>query len=227
MQQNMLLFLNPDLTGRVYETSIYWNKADLYEVARKGGEALNLAFEKQFLDKLAADCYENVGIFQNLIQMSLFNMKIYARCADLRGIDDLESLEKACLEYAEQLNSVYQQFARNVSEGIRKRSDSTAIYAHAMAVITKQLDDVLLKGLNRDIIFRVAHEREPRIQSSNMHTILKKIESIQVDSDGRGLVISYNEMTKEISVVDRQLLFYRKYSTIQWPWEDLIKEVSD
>jgi hypothetical protein len=26
--------------------------------------------------------------------------------------------------------------------------------------------------------------------------------------------------------VDRQLLFYRKYLTVSWPWEDLIAEAA-
>jgi hypothetical protein len=39
-------------------------------------------------------------------------------------------------------------------------------------------------------------------------------------------VLSYNEATEEVSVVDRQLLLYRKYSTVSWPWEKMIEESS-
>jgi hypothetical protein len=54
--------------------------------------------------------------------------------------------------------------------------------------------------------------------------VLEKCEQLQIDSEGRGLVIAYNEAEAEISVVDRQLLLYRKYCTVKWPWEDLIAE---
>lgn len=54
--------------------------------------------------------------------------------------------------------------------------------------------------------------------------MLQKLEELQVDSDGRGLVIAFNEANDEISVIDRRLLFYRKYVTISWPWEDIIRE---
>lgn len=47
---------------------------------------------------------------------------------------------------------------------------------------------------------------------------------LQVDDDGRGLVLSYNEATAEVSIVDRQLLLYRRYATVKWPWEDMISE---
>jgi hypothetical protein len=62
------------------------------------------------------------------------------------------------------------------------------------------------------------------VQKGNLHTVLEKIERLQVDDQGRGLVLAYNEANREVSVVDRQLLLYRKYSTVTWPWEDLIAQ---
>jgi hypothetical protein len=85
-------------------------------------------------------------------------------------------------------------------------------------------DDMALRSLTLDYIFQKAHSREPRIQKGNLRTVLEKFEQLQVDDQGRGLVLAYNEADAEISVVDRQLLLYRKYCTVKWPWEDLIKE---
>jgi hypothetical protein len=133
-------------------------------------------------------------------------------------------LESAALFYADQLNPLYQQFARRVSGGIRNRKDSTGIYAHAMAVIMDAADDKLIDGLKIDEIFDIAHARQPRIQKGNLRTVLEKIESLQVDDDGRGLVIAYNDSTGDITAVDRQLLLYRQFCTVRWPWEDLIAE---
>jgi hypothetical protein len=50
------------------------------------------------------------------------------------------------------------------------------------------------------------------------------VKIVRIANFRRGLVIAYNEAEGEISVVDRQLLLYRKYSTVKWPWEDLIAE---
>jgi hypothetical protein len=129
------------------------------------------------------------------------------------------------MHYAEQLNPLYQQFANRVSNGIRRRADTTGIYAHAMAVVLEAPDDKLIAGLSLDEIFDGASARQPRIQKGNLRTVLDKFESLQVDDDGRGLVLAYNEANGEISVVDRQLLLYRRYSTVKWPWEAMIADI--
>ena len=58
------------------------------------------------------------------------------------------------------------------------------------------------------------------MQKGNLHTVLDKLERLQVDDEGRGLVFAYNEANREVSVVDRQLLLYRKHSTVTWPWQE-------
>jgi hypothetical protein len=226
-EQNMLLYLNPDLSGRVFEVPIVWRERDLREIFTSGGSALNLTFSEEVQEGAVADCYENAGILQTLILSMLDQLGVTEEQDGTLEVNDMGALEAAAMEYAEQLNPLYQQFATRVSSGIRTRQDATGIYAHAMAAILEAPDDVLIRGLSIDRIFERAHEREPRIQKGNLHTILQRIEGLQVDGDGRGLVVAYNEANREVSVVDRQLLLYRKYSTVSWPWEDLIREAQD
>lgn len=224
--QNMLLYLNPDLTGRVHEISLSWGRAELVDVLNKGGRALNVTFEEGVSNRISEDVYGNVGLLQNLTQSLLLKSNVLETQKDTEVVSDIDFFESIAMIYAEQLEPLYHQFAKSVSEGIRKRDNTTAIYAHAMNVIVNQSDDALQNGLSRDDIFSEAHRNEPRIQSGNMHQILAKLDSLQVDAGGRGLILSYNEMTKELFIVDKQFLFYRKYCTIQWPWEDLISELS-
>jgi hypothetical protein len=110
--------------------------------------------------------------------------------------DDVDLLDAAAMHYAEQLNAIYLQFADQVSGGIRKRTNSTGIYAHAMAVILDTPDEDLIRGVKRDRIYAAAHAKEKRIASGNLRTVLEKFESLQVDDAGRGLVLSYNEATE-------------------------------
>lgn len=223
-ESNMLLYLNPDLTGRVHELSIAWNTEELKKVLRRGGDALNLRFSTRFESLAAHVCFGNVGILQTLALKTLDHLKIYEKQPSLREIDDVDALESSAMEYAEQLNPLYQQFAKRVSSGIRNRKGSTGIYGHAMAVILEAPDDALIKGLSIDYIFEKANAREKRIQKGNLRAVLEKFELLQVDEDGRGLVLAYNGASGEITIVDRQLLLYRKYSTVKWPWEDVIAE---
>lgn len=225
-QSNMLLYLNPDLSGRVHEITIYWSDEDLSHVLEKGGEVLNFHFSRRFKERAVHDCFGNVGILQKLTQMALDEVGLeYAQNVPIL-IDNLGELETASMAYAEQLNPLYLNFATRVSRGIRTRKESTGIYAHAMAVALEVDDEQLIRGVSIDHIFQVASEREPRIQKGNLRTVLEKFESLQVDEDGRGLVLGYNEASGELAVVDRQLLLYRRYSTVKWPWEDLIAAAS-
>ncbi|WP_370296299.1 hypothetical protein [Rossellomorea marisflavi] len=224
-QSNMLLYLNSDLTGRIYEMSIYWSLSDLNKVLEKGSKALKVTFSAQIIDLLSSDCFGNVGILQTLALKILDVEKVFVELDEQLEINKQDSFNTAAAEYAGQLDSLYQQFATRVSAGIRSRGDSTGIYAHAMAVIVDASDEDLTNGLKLNEIFSIANSRQPRIQKGNLRTILNKLESLQVDSDGRGLVIAYNNSSDEISVVDRQFLFYRKHLTMNWPWNDMIDEL--
>ncbi len=226
-QSNMLLSLNPDLSGRVHEVPISWSPPDLEAVLDKGAEALDLSFPSEFKSAVIELSYGNVGILQKLILETLDHAGIHGggfMTGKVEVFADSESLQTAALFYAEQLNPLYQQFAERVSRGIRSRKDSTGIYAHAMAVIMDASDEQLVTGLHVDQIHERAHARQSRIQKGNLKTILEKVEGLQVDAEGRGLVVSYNESTEETTVVDRQLLLYRRYCTVKWPWEGLIAE---
>jgi hypothetical protein len=223
-EQNMLLALNPDLAGRVKEVPIVWTKPDLRKIFDQGGAALKLSFATSLTDRAIAECYENAGILQTLILSMLDHAGIREEQPDWTVVDSLDALESAGLDYAEQLNPLYQLFANRVASGIRTRKNATGIYAHAMKVVLSASDEELIRGLPLNHIFREANSREPRIQKGNLKSVMEKIDSLQVDEDGRGLVISYNEETEDVTVVDRQLLLYRRYSTVRWPWERLIRE---
>jgi hypothetical protein len=73
------------------------------------------------------------------------------------------------------------------------------------------LDDELVKGLHARQIFDRAATRQPRIQYGNLKAILEKLPTLQVDDDGRGLILGYSPATEEITIVDRQLLLYRRF----------------
>lgn len=221
---NLLIFLNKDLAGRIEEISIHWDNKDLEKVIDKGCAVLNVFFSKEIKEAIIADCYGNVGIMQKLIINTLDKSGVEYQQDEKLLISDSKVMVSAAQEYADQLNTHYHKFASDVSSGIRKRNDSTGIYAHAMWVIIETSDEKLINGLHVDDIYRIANGRQSRIQKSNLKSILMKIEELQVDEDMRGLVIAYNEGVEEVSVVDRTLLFYRKYVRMNWPWAELVKE---
>jgi len=150
-----------------------------------------------------------------LILDTLDVTKIYEGQADKTVVDDEDAYLTACLNYVEELNGVYQTFANRVSSGIRTRRDATGIYAHAMAVVLEETDDEqLTRGVSVDKSYDNAHARENRIQKGNLKTILPRVDAMQVDEDGPGLGLSYNQRDEIVTVGDRRLLLYRRYATV-------------
>ena len=226
-ESNFLLTLNPDLSGRVDELAISWSKEDLERILIKGGMALQVLFSAPMRQKLVELAYENAGVLQKLALGTLDELGLFHEAADQLSPDNVDAVDGAALQYAEQLNPLYQQFAKRVADGIRHRDDSTAIYPHAMAAILAESDADLLRGVNIDKIYQVAHARQSRIQKGNLRTILRNFSRLQVDDEGRNLVLAFNEASDDVTVVDRQLLLYRRYATVRWPWEDLIREAEE
>ena len=219
---NLLLHLNPDLTGRVREVPVIWTNPDLGKILDRGCAALNVFMSHDVREKLVDISYGNAGILQRITIDMLDHAKIYERKLSTQSVTDVAHVDAAAMFYAEELNTVYQKFAQNVSNGIRRRNNATGIYAHAMAAVLAEPDDKLIGGIPHQDIFAIAHARETRIQKGNLITALGNIERLQVDSEGRGLVLSYAE--GRVRVVDHQLLLYRRFATVRWPWEDMIAE---
>lgn len=227
VESNLLLHLNPDLSARIQEVNVFWTKNDLRKVIDKGSRSLNIVFDEGVTKDIVDNSHETVGILQRLILELLDLLKVMEAQKDTYEITDRSAFESAAMHYAEQLNGIYQTFAKRVAKGIRSRSNSTAIYAHTLAVVMDASNGDLSKGLSLDYIFKAASARQPRIQKGNLRTVLEKIDGLQIDDDGRGLVMTYDTTKEEMSIVDNQLFLYRKYGTVRWPWEDIIESVKD
>ncbi|MGC0151062.1 hypothetical protein ACPRNU_01210 [Chromobacterium vaccinii] len=223
-EANMFVHLNSDLSGRIQEIPLEWGPDDLRKIIENGSNALKVQFSREIQNKVTMDCFGNAGLLQRLVLQALDEAKIEFEQEAVVNIVDMKIYESAAMAVADQLNGVYQKFAERVASGIRTRNDSTGIYAHAMAAIVDAEDVKHMHGISVDEIFAVTHRRQSRIQKGNLKSILAKIDGLQVDDDGRGLVVTYDSDDEKVLNVDRQLLFYRKYITLTWPWEQLIAE---
>mgnify|MGYP000532878565 CR=1 FL=1 len=225
-ENNLLLHLNNDLSNRVIEHSIYWSPENLKLVLDNGSEALNIEFDRDVKRRLVEDAFGAVGTLQSLTIDVLDAAQIEQTEKEKKVVGDREMYEAVAMEHADQLNAIYQTFATRVAKGIRQRKKSTGIYAHMLWAVMEANEKDLIDGLSTDDIFKIASSREGRIQKPNLRQILRKIGELQVDSDGRGLILSYDDTKDEVTVVDKQLFLYRKYATVQWPWEKILEDVN-
>lgn len=227
VRRNYLTHLNPDLAGRITEVSVYWSATDLVAVIQKGSNNLNIDIDHEISSKIVRDSYGNVGLLQALVLETLDQSDIFEGKPDKQFCTRIDAYESAAMNYAEQLEAVYLEFSRRVSSGIRNRQRSTNIYAHAMIACFESSDDELVKGVPFQTIYYRAHERQPRVQQGNLKSILRNIDRLQIDDRGKGLVLTYVEQSNAVAVVDRAVLFYRKYATVNWPWQEIIDELGD
>ena len=224
-QTNLLTFMNPDLTGRIEEISVLWEDKELREVIHKGCNTLNISIDPIIENKIIHDSFGNVGILQSLL---LTLVEEEANIEQIQNehvaITDITFFYNAATKYANQLDGLYQQFAQTLSKGIRKRQQSTGIYALSMEAIVNATDHELMKGLSRNKIFSIINKKEPRIQQGNLKVVLQKLVELQNPGGSKNLVITYDESIDAIFAVDLQLLFYRKHHTMKWPWEEMIQK---
>lgn len=230
ISSNMLITLNPDLSDRMEELSVTWSLTELCQVLNKGCNVLNMRMKVAVSSLLAEISYGSVGLLQKLT-LRYIDDELDITDGGPAGseilLEDEGKVQDAAMHVADQLNQLYQNFARQVSEGIRRRANATGIYAHAMAAIMDADDQSLTEGLSAKRIHTAAHARQNRIQLPNLKSVLIKFPELQVDADGRGLVLAYDSQNELVSVVDRQLLLYRRYATVRWPWEEIIAEIGE
>jgi sorbitol-specific phosphotransferase system component IIA len=226
ISENMLITLNPDLSHRIEEISVNWSADELKQVFNQGCSELKISPSENVVNKIVEISYENVGLLQK-IALRFIDDELNIDTSKENKVDSLQAIDDAAMHIAEQLNALYQSFAKRVCDGIRSRKNSTGIYAYAMAAIISAKDNELINGLGVRPIYDGSHARQNRIQMGNLKVALSKFADLQIDEDGRGIVIAYDEQNEKVNVIDRQLLLYRKYATVKWPWEELIVEVAD
>lgn len=94
-EQNLLAYYNGDLIGRIEEINIGWIYEDLYEVLKKGEEALNISFSEKIAKEIIDSSYENVGLLQRIAESICYIEEIYDRQSEISVIDNMELLELA------------------------------------------------------------------------------------------------------------------------------------
>jgi len=102
-ENNLLIHLNPDLSGRIDELSINWTDDELRKVVMKGCAELNVQFDNKIISALVDNSFGTVGILQRLTLSTLDHYGIREKPYSMTIISNYDCFESAALEYAEQL----------------------------------------------------------------------------------------------------------------------------
>jgi hypothetical protein len=79
-------------------------------------------------------------------------------------------------------------------------------------------DAELMNGVHYNMLLDRVQKYNPRVRQSDLTAALQRLNRLQEDRSISPLILSYNPKSRLVQLVDRELLFYRKYGNPVWPW---------
>lgn len=221
-EQNLLTYYNRDLSGRIEEIDIKWTDSDLLQVITKGENSLNIKISPEKTVEVLADATSNVGLLQRILEKYCIELGVFETQPQRRNINDDSALNKARTLICQEESARYKNFAEAVMRGYKGYSNSELqAYKHILKAFLEFTDAEIASGVHRDTIFqKLSTTSAPVERMSDLSAALNRINRLQVKRKISPLIISYNSNNKIIHLVDKELIFYRKYGTPVWPWQE-------
>lgn len=218
---DLLAFYNGDLIGRIEEINIGWTKSELFEVLRKGSEALNISFSKDIANEIIDSSFENVGLLQRIAENICMIENIYEKQQKTKEISNMESLNKARKKCVADISQRYNKIREVFERGFRSDTE-LKIYYQIFRLLTDTDDESLINGIpQNDILKKIQGYSTKLIRPGDLTQALDRIERLQASRDITPLLLSYNKSLRSVSLTDREFLFYRKFGDIKW---DLLED---
>jgi len=220
--QNLLTYYNGDLSGRVEEIDIRWSLEELEEVIQKGATALNISFDPVIKPEIIDDANKNVGLLQRIAEKYCYESGIYGRSGRTQVLGDRDALVKARNAICSEEAARYRLFDEVVSRGLRDSGESNLkVYQRIVRACVEATDQDLSDGISRADLLAQIQVYESQVRLSDLSAALNKIDKLQADRSISPLVLAYNPNTRKVQLVDREFLFYRKYGSPSWSWQEM------
>lgn len=217
-EQNLLVYYNGDLSGRIEEINIGWDDSDLFEVLKKGEESLNITFSKEIAEEIVESSFNNVGLLQRIAENICLIEKIYEKQDKIKEINNSKSLDIARKKIVSDISQRYSKIKDVFERGFRAKTE-LRVYYQIFRFLTEANDEDLIKGIPQNVILKNIQEYSDKlIRPVDLIQALDRIERLQASRGITPLLISYNKSLKEVSLTDREFLFYRKFGNIVWEW---------
>jgi hypothetical protein len=222
-EHNLLAYYNSDLSGRIDEIDVQWSDSELDEVLAKGESALKIIITPEIRVQMISDASQNVGLLQRIAERFCYSAGVLETADAAIGItlSAPENLGEARKSICSEEASRYRQFGQAISRGFKSNEESELkVYLYIARCAMEASDHELRDGIHYDAIFDRVNVMNPRVRRSDLTAALQRLNRLQEDRQVSPLVLSYNEKTRQMQLVDRELLFYRKYGNPSWPWND-------
>jgi hypothetical protein len=219
-EHDLLTFYNGDLSGRVEDVDLVWTDAELDQVLAKGEEALNIRFGADIRAEILRDASQNVGLLQRLAERFCFESKILATVSPQVELTDQAALARTRALICKAEKPRYKQFSDAVTGGFKGGENTELkVYEHVVRVCIESSDDELRQGIPKDALLKRIQKYEPKVRMSDLSAALNRLDRLQSERDVSPLVLTFSG--GRVSLVDRELLFFRRYFDEPiWPWTD-------
>jgi hypothetical protein len=219
-EHNLLTFYNSDLDGRIEEIDIQWNKEDLMSVIRAGERALNIEFKSILTEHFLDDASGSVGLLQRMLEEACLVSGVYQTQSEKLSIDDVAIVDQARAKICSGQENRYHGFVEIVGKGFKDpERTKLKMYYQLVRVCVEASDDELLKGIDRQVILSRIQVYESDANLSVLSAALSRLNKLQADRRISPPVLVYNSIARKVALVDRELLFFRKYTASKWPWQ--------
>lgn len=212
-EQNLITYYNGDLTGRIEEINLTWNKDELAQVLSKGEGALNIEFAPGLKTQLIESAFENVGLIQRLAEKICLGAKILQSVPNKQIISDIDLLKRARTQLVSDIRQRYNQITEVFRDGMR--SDAVLLlYARIYNALLDSSDVELIDGISYEILLEKIQKDAGTvvIRQSDLTSALDKVERLQARKGVTPLLVSYSKDLRKLFLNDREFMFYRKYS---------------
>lgn len=217
-QSHLLTYYNGDLEGRVTDIHLEWNDDELKKVLNQGASALEIRLSEQLVDQIVTDSYGNVGLVHRIAER-LLELEDVDSVPTWARIDIGSQLGNARQAIADEMAGRFETFASNFVRGMRRMPEGLVVYLHLLKAVTNSSDESLL-GEGVDSSALLAKLQTDGIRRSDLSQALERVDKLQVKIDISPPVLTYHKSGKRVQIVDRSFLFYRKYGSQTWPWDE-------
>lgn len=167
------------------------------------------------------DGNQNVGLLQRIAEKCCYESGIYESGYHMQYVEDSDALTRCRNSICEEESVRYRLFDEVVSRGLQDSGTSELkLYQRIVLVCVEASSQDLRDGINRADLLNRIQVYEPRVRLSDLSNALNKIDRLQANRSIPPLILSYNPNTQKIQLIDRELLFYRKYANPSWSWEE-------
>lgn len=212
-EENKLVRLNGDLQGRVTDVSVgTWQRKELLEIIKKGEDLLNIKIDEDFKSEIVDNCYGSVFIVQEACKKICMAKGIFSTQSFMVRIGSVSEARKLLDDLGKDMTTRYGEFIADFLKLGGKTVDRSSVedYISIVNVLLTQPISRLEHGVSlADMMnFKRSRFKPKKDFEKTMRTALAEIGHCQTALGYNPIILSYDNSTAHLEVVDKGFLFW-------------------